>query len=174
MRACQAQHRSIVCSFQGRLWYAMPDVVRPGVLSKGDDGMPRPTLLIYVCSTNARMEFPWLKSSDIMRCHMAMITCHDLRHSTMCAVQGPWWHATPDLVLQSVPSNGYVGMPHPTSSDYVCCLKAIMVCHARRRPNMNLFQGLLWHAPRGIVNLYVLSKGDDGTPCRTSLDSVCY
>ena len=43
MLACHARRRSIVCAAQTSCLHATPDVVRPFVLPKGDDGMPRPT-----------------------------------------------------------------------------------------------------------------------------------
>ena len=44
-----------VCAVQKRLWHATPDVVRPCVLPKGDDGMPRPTSSDRVCCPKAAM-----------------------------------------------------------------------------------------------------------------------
>ena len=40
---CHARRSPTMYVVQGGLWHAMPDIVRLGILSKGDDGMPRPT-----------------------------------------------------------------------------------------------------------------------------------
>ena len=59
-----------VCGVQGRLFHATPDVVRPSVLSKGGDGMSRPTLLDRVC------------------CPKAVMSCHARHRLTVCDFQG--------------------------------------------------------------------------------------
>ena len=41
--SCHARRLSTVCAALRRLWHATPDVVRPCMLPKGDNGMPRPT-----------------------------------------------------------------------------------------------------------------------------------
>ena len=41
--SCHAPRRPTVCAVQGWRWHGTPDVIRPCVLSKGGDGMPRPT-----------------------------------------------------------------------------------------------------------------------------------
>ena len=66
---CHARRRSTICATQRRLWHAMPDVVRPCVLPKDDDGMPRPTLF------------------DSVWCPKAVMSCHARRSSTVCVVQ---------------------------------------------------------------------------------------
>ena len=87
---------------------------RPFVLSKGYDGMPRPT------------------TADRLCCQRAKMACHARRRSTVCAAKRRRWHATPDAVRPCVPK-GDDGMPRPTSLERVCCPKAMMTCHARRR-----------------------------------------
>uniref|UniRef100_A0A494G8X0 Uncharacterized protein n=1 Tax=Solanum lycopersicum TaxID=4081 RepID=A0A494G8X0_SOLLC len=47
-----------VCASQGPCWHATPNVVRPCVLSKGDDGMPDPMSFVSVF------------------CQMVKIACH--------------------------------------------------------------------------------------------------
>ena len=75
----------------------MPDVVRPCVLPKGGDGMPRSMLF------------------DRMRCPKEVMSCHARHLSTVCAVQMRCWHATPDVVRRCVLPKGDVGMPRLTS-----------------------------------------------------------
>ena len=103
-----------VC-FPKTRWHAMPDVVRPFVLLKGDDGMPRPTSFDRVC-------FP----KEVMECRAR-------RRSTVCAVQRRCCHATPDVVRLCVLPKGSEVMPRPTSSYRMCCRRAVMACHTRRR-----------------------------------------
>ena len=110
---------------------------RPCVLSQGGDVMPRLTLSDRACSPRA------------------VISCHARCHSTECAVQGPWFHATPDVIRLSVLSIDGDGMSRLTSSDRVCFLRTVMACHARRCPPC------------------VLSKGSDVMPCSKSSDRVC-
>ena len=114
MMACHARRRPTVYAVKGRRWHATPDVVRPCVLQKGEDGMPRQTPFDRVCPK-------------------AMMACHARRRSTVCAAQRRWWHATPDVVRPCVLPKGDDGMPRPTSLERVCCPKAMMTCHARRR-----------------------------------------
>ena len=47
--SCLARRLSTVCAAQRRLWHALPDVIRPCVLSKGGDGMLHLTLFDRVC-----------------------------------------------------------------------------------------------------------------------------
>ena len=68
--ACHARRRSTVCATQRRLWHAMPDVVRPCVLPKDDDGMQRPTLFYHV------------------RYPKAVMRCDAIRRSTACVAKG--------------------------------------------------------------------------------------
>ena len=109
--ACQDQLFLTVCAGQKRWWHATPNVIRPYVLSKRDDSIPSPMSSDCVC-------FP-----------SAMIACHARRHSTVCAAQGGWWNATPDVVRSYVLSKGDDNVPRPTSSGRVYCLRAMMICH---------------------------------------------
>ena len=134
--------------------------------------MPRPTSFDRVC------------------CPRAMMACHARRGSTMCAVQRRCCHATPDIVRPSVlPKGGEVMprlmsfdcvqskgsdvMPHPTSSDHVCCPRAMMPCHAQRCSTMFAVQGRGWHATLDAVQLSMLPKGDDCMPRLTLFNRVC-
>ena len=74
--------------------------------------MPRPTLFNLGCRSRA------------------MMACDDRLCSTVFAVQGRQWHATPNAVRPFVLPKGDDGMPYPASFDRVCCLKAVMACHA--------------------------------------------
>ena len=68
--SCHACCLSTLCAALRRCWHATPDVVRPCVLPKGDDGMPRPT------------------SFDNVFCLRAVMSCHARRRSTTCAALG--------------------------------------------------------------------------------------
>ena len=46
-----------VCAVQKRLWHATPDVVRPYVLPKGNDGMTRSMSLDRLCCPRAMMAY---------------------------------------------------------------------------------------------------------------------
>ena len=70
---------------------------------------------------------------DRAYCPKGMMAFHTRRHSTVFAVQGRRWHATPDAVRPFVLPKGDDGMPRPMSYDLVCCPKAVMTCHARLR-----------------------------------------
>ena len=113
--SCHACCLSTLCAALRRCWHATPDVVRPCVLTKGDDGMPRPTSFGPLC------------------CPRALKACHARRSSTVCAAQRRRWHAMPKAVRPFVLPKGDDGMPCPASFDRVCCQKAMMACHTRRR-----------------------------------------
>ena len=55
-------------------------------------------------------------------------------------------------------------MPRLTLSDSLCCLRVIITCHVRRRPNVCATQGTCGHANTDVIRPYVQSKGDDGMP----------
>ena len=97
MMACHARRRPTVYAVKGRRWHATPDVVRPFVLPKGDDGMPRPTSLERVC------------------CPKAMMTCHARRRSTVCAAQRRILQSTPvrRRPLQMPPGRGRAAYADP-------------------------------------------------------------
>ena len=80
-----------------------------------------------------------------------MIACQCRRQSTMCDVQG-------------VLSKGYAAMPCLTSFDRVYCLRAIMSCHAWRRPSMCAVQGRWWNSTLDIGNFCVQYNGDNDMP----------
>ena len=82
------------------------------------------------------------------------------------------------------------GMPCPTPSNRQCCPKAMMACHARRRPPVCAVQRQRCHAspddadrvcyPRALMSCHarsyqpcVLSKGGDVMP-RPTLPTVCF
>ena len=155
MTACHGRRRSTVCAAKRRWLHAMPDDVRPSVLPKGYDGMPRPTLSDRVC------------------CPRAMMAWHARRRSTICAVQGRWWHATPDVVWLSVLPNGDDGVPRPTLFDRVCCPKAMIACHARRCSTVFAVQRRWLHFTPDVPRPCLLSKGSDGMPRPTSFNRVC-
>ena len=119
---------------------------RPCVLSKGSDVMPRPKSSdralspMAVISCHARRRHVVFCPMAVMSCHdrprcspRAMISFHAPHRPTVGAVQGRRWHATPEVIRPCVLSKGGDGMPHPMSSDFLCCPKAMIACHTRRR-----------------------------------------
>ena len=64
-------------------------------------------------------------------------------------------------------------MSRPTSFDHVCCLNAMMACHARRSPTVCAAQGRCVYATPNVVRPCVLPKGGEVMPCLTSFDRVC-
>ena len=82
-------------------------------------------------------------------------------------------------------------MSCPTSFDSECLPKAIMECHARRRPTVCAAQGTFEYATPDVIRPCVqskgddsmhaqrcpsvlLSKGDDYMPRPTSFDRLCF
>ena len=53
--AFHARRRLTVFDVQARQWHATPDVVRPFVLPKGDDGKPCPASFDRVCCAKSVM-----------------------------------------------------------------------------------------------------------------------
>ena len=52
------------------------------------------------------------------------------RRLTVCAGQGPLWHATPDVIRPGVIAKVHEDMPCEMSSDHMCCTIAMMHLHA--------------------------------------------
>ena len=73
--------------------------------------MPRPMSSDCVCSLKAMMAF------------------HARHRSTVFAIYGLWWYATPDVIRPCVLPNVDDCMPRTTSFDRVCCTK-VMSCPA--------------------------------------------
>ena len=172
MMAYQVRCSLTVYVVQGWWWHDTPDVIPPYVLSKKEDVMSRET------------------SSDCVCCLMAMKACHVWHHPTACVTQGPWRHSTPYVVRSCVLCKGYDNKPRPMSFDTVCFSRAMMTHLAWCRPTMCVFQGRWWHchakcptvsaAKRpwldtmlNVVQLCVLSKGNDGMPCSMSSKGLC-
>ena len=171
--SCHARHcRPCVLSKGGDVM-PRPDVVHPCVLSQGVDGMPRSKSFDHVSRPRAMMACHTRRRLSVSASQKAMMVCHASRHSTLFAVQGILWPATPDFVRPCVVSKGHDGMPRPSSFDRVCCPKAMMAFHARRRSTVFDVQGRKWHATPDAVRPFVLPKGDDGMPCPASFDRVC-
>ena len=118
----------------------MPDVIRPCVSSKGYSGMPCSTLPDRECSLSAIMEF------------------HSQRHLTVYDVQGTCCHATSNVILMCVHSKGDDGMPHATSSIYVCSPRMLMACHSRARSTVCVLQGILLHSTPDVARPCVCSQ----------------
>ena len=90
--------------------------IRLCVLPKDHAGIPRPT------------------SSNRMCGPREMMACQAQRCPNIYSAQGPCMHATLYVIRLHVQFKGDNGMSRPTSSDCVCCLKAMMACYARRLP----------------------------------------
>ena len=102
----------------------MPDVVRPCVLTKGDDGMSRLTSSDHLCfpstmmacharhrsAVNIAQDSSELVTLDVIR--LCILTLGD-DNMFMFAVQGRYWPAMPDVVLSYVLAKGYDGIPGP-------------------------------------------------------------
>ena len=58
----------------------------------------------------------------------------------------------PDVVRPCVLLEGGDVMPHPMSSDRVCCPMGMMACHARRRSTVYAVQRRLCHATPDVVD----------------------
>ena len=80
-------------------------------------------------------------SDRLFLCARAMMEYHAQRHSTVCAVYVRRWNVTYNFVQQCVLPNGHARTRRPTSSDRVCCPKAVMACHALRRSTVFPVQG---------------------------------
>ena len=96
----------------------------------------------------------------------------------------------PGVVLPCMLSKGDDGMPCPTSSDRVCCPRAMMECHApllqcvSHKGNNDMpclmssdrmcYPRAMWacHGLRGPIVCVV--QGDDNMPHTTSSDRVCF
>ena len=143
--------------------HATPDIVRPCMLSKGDDGMPCPTSSDRVCCPRAMRkchtphrqcvshkgnnDMPCLMSYDRMCFPRAMWACHGLRCRIVCVVQGD------------------DNMPHTTSSYHVCYPMAMITFHARHRQTVYAAQGQWLHAKLDVLRLCVLlPKNHAGMP----------
>ena len=167
----------------------MHDVVKPCVLPKGGDVMQRVTSSYRVCCPNAVMScdaqrcrpcvlskggdiMPRVTSSDGACSPRAVMSCHARRRPTVRAVQWKRCHPTPDVVRSCVLSKGGDVMPRPTSSDCVCCPKAVMSCHAQHCHRESFPQAvMLCYARR--YRPCVLSKGGDIMPRLTSSNRAC-
>ena len=140
----------------------MPVIIRPCMLSKGDDCMALPTSSNHVCCPRAMIEFhlslrqcvlykgnngmPCLMSSDRMCYPRAMWACHGLRGRILCVVQGD------------------DNMQHTKSSDRVCFPRAMMAFNARHRQTAYAAQGQRLHAKLDIVRPCVLARDHAGMP----------
>ena len=94
--------------------------------------MPRSTSSDRVCCPRAVMHAT-PDIADRVCCPREVMSSHARRRAKVCAVQGRLCHATLDVVQPCVLPNGDDIMSHPMSFDRVCCPKAMMACHTRRR-----------------------------------------
>ena len=91
-----------VCAVQGRRWHVTPNVIRPCVLSKGGDGMPRPTSFVRVCHQRAMMAYDARRRLTLSATSRSMMACHARCRPTVYVAQRQRWHATPDVVQPCV------------------------------------------------------------------------
>ncbi|TMW80697.1 hypothetical protein EJD97_016477, partial [Solanum chilense] len=117
--------RPTVCAAKGPCWHVTPNVVRPCVLSKGNDGIKYPT------------------SSDRVCCMRVMMTCHvdvvppcvllkgddSIDMPNVIRPCGDDVITTTNVVRLCVLHNCDDGMPLPTSSVRICSPKVMMACH---------------------------------------------
>ena len=96
---------------------------------------------LTVCAAQRRRAMPRPTSFDHVCWPRAVMSCHARRRLTVNAAQRRWWHATSDVVQPCVLSKGGDVMPRPTSSNCMCCPRAVMACHARCHPTMCAVQG---------------------------------
>ncbi|TMW88188.1 hypothetical protein EJD97_018934 [Solanum chilense] len=152
--ACHARRRPTVCAAKGPCWHVTPNVIRPCVLSEGNDGIKYPTLSDRVC------------------CTRVMMTCHVDVVPPCVLLKGEYRIGMPNIIKPCVQSMGDDNMPRPTlsnrvcfprvkldvmpvvirpcgedgiscppSSDHLCFPMAMMECHARRHPTVCATQG---------------------------------
>ena len=107
----------------------MLTVVRPCVLSKGYAGMQRLSAF-YLCVVQGRYGMPCSILSIRVCGKKVIMSCHDRRRLTVCAVKVQRRHATPNTVRSYVLSMCYDGSPLPMFFDRLCCLRAMMACYA--------------------------------------------
>ena len=88
MMACDALLYSTIWVSQGPCVNSTPDIIRPCVLPKGDDGMSRMTLSNRVCSLKGDDGIQRTTSPDRVCCSKAMIACHTRCIPIMCGFQG--------------------------------------------------------------------------------------
>ena len=131
MITCHARRRLTLYVFQGWWLHVFPDGIRPFLMPKRHAGMP--------CLT----------SSDRVWSPKMLIAWHAQCLLPLCAVQGIWLHATPDVIWPCVLSKGNDNKPHATSSDLKYC------------------PWRWWHATLDVVRLCFLAKRHAGIPWLT-------
>ena len=65
-------------------------------------------------------------------------------------------------------------MPRRSSSDSVCCLRAMIACYPRHFSIVFAAQWPWWRAMPDEVGKCMLSKGDDGMPPPMVYDNMCF
>ncbi len=172
MMECHDQCRPKLCVVEWLWWHAMPEFVRLCELSKGYYGMPRPSLFHSLC-------YP-----------LATRSCHTWRRQTVCVVQGPWWHATLNVLQPCVVYKHYDGMLLLTLSNCVWCPRDMISILAWCHPSVCVIQGLWWYGMPNIVRVCavqgqwlhvtpdviwpcVLSKVYEGMPRPTLFIRMC-
>ena len=94
-----------------------------------------------VCAVQGRLCHATLDIADRVCYPRAVMSCHAQRLPTVHAVQGRLCEATHNVIKPYVHFKGGDGMPYPSSSDRVCCPKAVMSWDTRRSPIVCTAQG---------------------------------
>ena len=130
MITCKAQHRPNGYGFQGRLWYAKPNVIGPCQCCS------REMMAFHALhrSTTCYGQGPgWNASPYVLQQYM-LSKCDDAiprrSHPTVSAVEGQRLHVTPDVIRPLVLPNGGDGIARTISSHHVCCTMEIMASHS--------------------------------------------
>ncbi|TMW80321.1 hypothetical protein EJD97_021456 [Solanum chilense] len=119
------------------------------IMSKGEDGMSRPTL------------------SDHVRCPMAIMTCHARRHLT-----GNDVIQRPTLSDRLCSARAIMSCHADLVRPCVWCPSAMMVFHTQRHPTMYAAQGPFGHSTPDVIIPLSQYKGDDCMPRSTLFDRV--
>ena len=109
---------------------------RSFVLSKGYDGMPRPTTPEHLCWSKGNDGMPRPMPSDRVCCPRTMMACQTRRRPTVSPSQKAMMAGPPDIVRPCVLPKGDDDMPCRTSFDRLCYPKSMMACHARRHSSV--------------------------------------
>ena len=99
MMECHARRCLTMFAVHGSLWKSMPNIIRPCVQSKDDDGMSYPTLSERVCCQTDMMTVH-------ARCRPTVCTVYDVIHArhrpTVYVVKGILKHTTPYIARPCV------------------------------------------------------------------------
>ena len=124
MIACHVRRCPTVCVVKRLCMHATLDVVRPCVLSKNHDGMPRRTSSRQSVLSKGYDVMPRPTFYDRMYYPRAMVGCHVQRYSTVCSIYGLELHVMPDIIRPCVMSKGH-DISHTPRHPTVCVVQRI-------------------------------------------------